>query len=271
MALTALQGRICRLLAEQRKASGESYVAEGGALNALLGGQRRSRDVDLFHDTISALVASWARDRGTLEAAGLAVDVLRERPAFVEAQVGDGRETALVEWTHDSAFRFFPLLEHPDLGLTLHPFDLATNKLLALVGRQEVRDYVDTIQCHAALQPLGYLAWAAAAKDPGFGPLVILEEAARASRYTQEELGGLEFDGAAPSAAELSVRWRRALSEAREIIAALPAARAGTCVLDQGGELLRASPDELARALSAGGVVFHEGRIRGAFPEIRVR
>ena len=29
------------------------------------------------------------------------------------------------------------LVEHPDFGLALHPFDLATNKVLALVGRLE--------------------------------------------------------------------------------------------------------------------------------------
>jgi hypothetical protein len=28
-------------------------------------------------------------------------------------------------------------VRHDELGLTLHPFDLATNKLLALVGRGE--------------------------------------------------------------------------------------------------------------------------------------
>jgi TolB-like protein len=33
-----------------------------------------------------------------------------------------------------------PLLEHPELGLTLHPFELATNKLLALVGHVEARE-----------------------------------------------------------------------------------------------------------------------------------
>jgi hypothetical protein len=33
MALTALQQRICRILAEARKRSGESYVAGGVALN----------------------------------------------------------------------------------------------------------------------------------------------------------------------------------------------------------------------------------------------
>jgi hypothetical protein len=26
----------------------------------------------------------------------------------------------LVEWTRDSAYRFFPLVEHPDFGLVLH-------------------------------------------------------------------------------------------------------------------------------------------------------
>ena len=50
------------------------------------------------------------------------------------------RESVLLQWVKDSAFRFFPLVEHADFGLTLHPFDLATNKVLALVGRLEVRD-----------------------------------------------------------------------------------------------------------------------------------
>jgi len=37
----------------------------------------------------------------------------------------------ILEWARDSAFRFFPLIEHPDLGIVLHPFDLAANKVLA--------------------------------------------------------------------------------------------------------------------------------------------
>jgi len=49
----------------------------------------------------------------------------------------------IVEWARDSAFRFFPLIEHEELGATLHQFDLATNKVLALAGRLEVRDWVD--------------------------------------------------------------------------------------------------------------------------------
>ncbi len=65
----------------------------------------------------------------------------------------------------------------------LHPFDLATNKVLALAGQLEPRDWVDVILSGERLQPLGYLAWAACGKDPGFNPAAILEHAARASRY----------------------------------------------------------------------------------------
>ncbi len=80
-----------------------------------------------------------------------------------------------MQWSRDSAFRFFPLVRHDELGLTLHPFDLATNKVLALIGRLEARDWIDVINCHDRIQPLGYLAWAACGKDPGFSPASVLE------------------------------------------------------------------------------------------------
>jgi hypothetical protein len=268
MALTPLQRRICLLLAEQRKRSGESYVAGGAALNELLGGARMSRDVDLFHDTEEALAATWAQDRLTLQQAGLRVVPSRESPSFVQAQVGDGAETEVLQWVQDSAYRFFPLVESELFGLTLHPFDHATNKVLALAGRRKVRDWVDTIQCHDSLQPLGYLAWAASGKDPGLSPLFILEQAAR-TRYVQGELDQLQFDGPTPRAAELSVRWHLAIDEARELIKLLPSEEAGRCVLDAAGRLERAAPEALGAELAAGRVVFHQGRIRGAFPELR--
>ncbi len=170
MALTGLQRTVCRLLADNRIASGESYVAGGVALNELLAAARISRDVDLFHDTDEALAASWRADRLVLEANGFEVLVVRERTTFVEAEVSGGGDRVRMEWARDTAFRFFPLQRHEEFGLTLHPFDLATNKVLALVGRLEVRDWVDVIASHERVQPLGYLAWAACGKDPGFGP-----------------------------------------------------------------------------------------------------
>jgi hypothetical protein len=269
MALTTFQRHVCRVLAEQRKRLGESYVAGGVALNEAVAGARRSRDVDLFHDTEAALVATWANDRVALGNSGLSVEVVRELPAFVEARVSDATESVLVQWARDSAFRFFPLIEHETFGLTLHPLDLATNKLLAIVGRREPRDWIDIVQCHANVQSLGYLAWAAAGKDPGFSPARIVEECAR-TRYVQSEIDSLDFDGPPPNAAEISSQWHGAIDEAREIVRALPPEEAGKCVLDHQGQLAKVPPAALREELAARRVVFHEGRIRGAFPELRI-
>lgn len=268
MALTAFQRDVCRLLADTRLRSGESYVAGGAALNELLRAPRLSRDIDLFHDTEAALAASWAADRGSLESAGYQLSVVRERPTFVEAEVRRGDDSVVIQWAHDSAYRFFPLVPHADLGLALHPFDLATSKVLALVGRVEPRDFVDSLTCDSEVQPLGYLAWAACGKDPGFSPTAILELAARSARYSETELRGLDFEGEAPDAASLARRWRVLLDTGREIVAALPADEAGRAVLTTDGAPYRGEPAALREALRRGEIRYHEGRIRGAFPRI---
>jgi hypothetical protein len=269
MALTPFQRQVCRLLAERRRARGESYVAGGVALSVALGSQRLSRDLDLFHDTSEAVVASWDNDRLTLQAEGFMVVPLRERTGLVEATVSRGADTLLIEWAHDSAFRFFPLVEHDELGLTLHPFDLATNKVLALVGRVEARDWVDVLLCDERVQPLGYLAWAACGKDPGFTPQGVLSHARRTSRYSTAEISALAFDGPAPDAAALSRRWHQALDLAESIVDRLPASHVGEVVLDSDGNLFRGGIDDLTRQIREGRVVFHAGRLGGALPQLK--
>ncbi len=250
-------------------ADGESTVAGGAALNALAAAPRVSRDIDLFHDVSTAVAGSFAGDRLLLTGAGYTVTTSRERETFVEAVVARGPEQVVLQWTADSAFRFFPLVEHPDFGLALHPFDLATNKVLALVGRFEPRDWVDVITCHDRIQPLGYLAWAACGKDPGFSPAGILAHAGRSSRYTETELASLEFEGPPPRAADLSRRWHEMLDQGREIVRRLPAENAGRCVLGEDLLLFRGGIDALDGALSAGTLRFHAGTVRGAWPQIR--
>jgi hypothetical protein len=178
-------------------------------------------------------------------------------------------QSLLVEWVRDSAFRFFPLVEHDELGLTLHPFDLATNKVLALIGRLEVRDWIDAISCDARLQPFGYLAWAACGKDPGFTPRSLLEHARRSSHYSEDEVSALAFDGPPPHAGALAVQWRAALETADAIVNALPVTHVGEAVLTKDGHLFTGGLSELGPALADGGLLFHCGHVGGALPRIK--
>ena len=269
MAATAFQRQLCRLIASSRRDSGESYVAGGVALNTLLQAPRISRDIDLFHDTDEALRTSWKNDRALLTHDGYSLDVIREAPAYVEALVSKGTDRVIVQWLRESAFRFFPLVEDDDFGLVLHPFDLATNKVLALASRLEPRDWIDLLTTHDKLQPLGYLVWAACGKDPGFSPASILAEAGRSGRYSQAELNELAFDGSAPDARVLGAQWHRMLSEARIIVEALPSHEVGKAVLDQQGTPYRQGPEALKVDLREHAVVFHEGRIGGVWPAFR--
>lgn len=268
MALTEFQRTICRLIAANRIEHGESYVAGGVALNVVTGGSRISRDIDLFHDTEEALDATWHADRELLQANDVDVHVVRERPSFVEATVRRGAESVLMQWVRDSAYRFFPLMTHEEFGLTLHPFDLATNKALALVGRLEVRDWVDLMNCHDRVQPLGYLAWAACGKDPGYNPAMILEHAARSGRYSAEDVAELSFDGPPPDAAALARQWHTMLDRAKQIVGCLPVEEVGKCVLTSRGDLYSGSPEQLREDLAGSGLAYHSGCIRGAYPQI---
>lgn len=269
MALSAFQRDVCRLLAAHRSADAGSYVAGGVALNETLSGTRLSRDVDVFHDTLEALDATWRADRTLLQANSYGLDIVRERPGFVEVVISKNSHSVEMQWVRDSAFRFFPLAPHPDLGLTLHPFDLATNKVLALVGRVEVRDWIDTLTCHHKVAPLGLLAWAACGKDEGWNPQLIVDEATRTAHYAREEIAELDWSGAPPDFAALKTQWRGAVSSARRCIELLPPEEIGHAVLDSQGAPFRGDWEQLQEGLNNRTPHFHAGHIGGAWPQIK--
>jgi hypothetical protein len=76
------------------------------ALNVALDALRVSRAIDVFHDTETAVGTSWDEDRRLLEADGFIVTVLRERPGFVQATVGGGAASVVMEWVRDHALAF---------------------------------------------------------------------------------------------------------------------------------------------------------------------
>jgi hypothetical protein len=265
MAITPFQSGILKLLAVHRREKGESYVAGGVALNLLLDTPRRSRDIDLFHDTGEALAATWASDRETLKSSGYDVTARREAMSFVDARVSKSGESTAMQWTRDSAYRFFPLMEDALMGLTLHPFDLATNKVLAMVGRVEVRDWIDVLNCDERLQPFGYLIWAACGKDPGYNPRSLLAIAGRL-HYSHAEVNTLDFEGQPPDAVAMGQKWHQALDTADAICRLLPAKQIGTCVLSENRELYRGAPKALSDSMEKETILFHSGRIGGSWP-----
>ena len=267
MAVTKFQSEILKRIAHLRIDQGETYIAGGLALNHQLNRPRVSNDIDVFNSTYEALERSSDRDCQILREAGYELTITRKRDYIVEARVSkDGASTEL-QWVQDSAYRFFPLIEDELLGLTLHPLDLATNKLLALAGRRVPRDWVDTISCSESVQPLGFLAWAANGKDPGLTPNYILEMAMR-THYSQEEFNVAIVNRQDYDLSELSLQWKNMIWSARRTVELIPRDEAGKVVMTKDGDLFKGSDEEFTSALAAGDIVFHEGHIGGAWPRI---
>jgi hypothetical protein len=70
----------------------------------------------------------------------------------------DDAQTRL-EWVADSDFRFFPTMPDELFGYTLHPVDLAINKVMAAAGRRALRDFIDLITIHENILAIGAVVW----------------------------------------------------------------------------------------------------------------
>ena len=267
MAVTAFQSEVLKRIARSRIDGGETYIAGGLALNHQLKRPRISSDIGVFNSSYSALERAADHDCAVLKDAGYDIRVTRKRDYIVEVVVSkDGGSTEL-QWVQDSAYRFFPLIEDELLGLTLHPFDLATNKLLALASRRVPRDWVDTITCSEDIQPLGLLAWAANGKDLGLTPNYILEMCSR-TNYTPPEFEMAIRNAGDYNLADLSAKWHEMIWRARDTVKLLPPSEVGKAVMTKDGKLFKGDDEALKAALAAGELEFHEGTIGGAWPRI---
>lgn len=259
--LTDLQRAILSLIGASR--TPDSYVAGGTALHFTPESTRYSHDLDLFHDAEERVAEAFEADRSTLEEGGFAVNPVLSQPGFIRAVVAhDGRATQ-IDWAHDSSWRFMPVVEDPLGGYLLHPVDIATNKALALAGRDEPRDFVDILYVIDTIMPLGALVWAAVAKDPGYNPRSLLEQLRRRGKVRPEEVARLDlrvpFD-----VEEARNRWRGALERAEEFVMSRPPDEVGCLYYDPAGERF-VEPDS-ARPLEEQGLVIHYGRPGGVLP-----
>lgn len=262
MPLTTFQHEVFATL--RRSRSPDSFVFGATVLNAAAETPRYSRDIDLCHDLETAVAESAAADEAALLAAGFSVSWQLRQPMFQRATVTRHDDSVKLEWVYDSAFRFYPVEPDAELGWRLHYADAATNKMLALSGRAEPRDFVDAIHLHESYLSLGTLAWAAAGKDEGLNPRLILDLADRFARYRQADIDSLHLTSPL-SLPDLKARWSQAIEEGRQLIETLPPSEIGCLYLDpdtnQPVSPVPGSPqmDRLVR---------HRGSVGGSWPRI---
>jgi len=258
MPLTDYQANLARLLSGNR--SFDSYLAGGAAILIEPDSTRFSRDLDYFHDSEARVAESFDADRKLLESSGYILEVELHQPGFVRAIVRQGADATRVEWARDSAWRFLPTVQDERVGFVLHPVDLAVNKVLALAGRDEPRDVLDTLHFHRTLLSLGGLCWAACGKDPGFTPLSLLEQLKRRGLVHEEDLKRLDL--AAPvDLHSLKAEWLEALDTVEAFVESRPSEEIG-CLYYSASQRSFVDPRKVSDAVP------HFGRPGGVLPRV---
>jgi hypothetical protein len=259
--LTTFQQELLALLAIGQ--TDARYLAGGAALHFEPNSTRYSDDLDFFHDSEERVAATFTADRDRLEASGCTVTVELSQPGFVRAIVTRGDQATRVDWAHDSAWRFMPLVRDDLGGLLLHPVDLAINKVLTLAGRDEPRDFVDILFVHARVLPLGAICWAAVGKDSGFTPLSLLELLKRRGRYRPEDFARLALTEPFDLVAAKET-WRGALEEADQFIRGRPPDELGCLYWSPVNGAFEMPPGAAAET----GAVPHFGTPGGVLPRV---
>jgi hypothetical protein len=258
MPLTPFQADIFRVIAAQRNP--DSYVAGGIVINRGELSPRFSDDIDLFHDTAQAVAASSEKDAGALKKAGYDIVFLRQEPSFHQAKVERAGENVRLDWAHDSAFRFFPIVPDPVLGFRLHDADAATNKVLAAIARRKVRDFIDLMEVDRTYTPLGVAVWAAVAKDEGWTPELMMQELRRNSRINPETLDGVMLVEP-QNPVKLKAEWLDCFARAEALMATFPPESFGSFFLNAEGGPVRGEKFDPSWTP-------HFGSVKGAWPTL---
>ena len=258
MPLTEFQAEVFKIISRNRNP--DSFAAGGIVLNRAPDSARYSDDIDLFHDTAQALAASADVDASSLQKAGYSVRFARRELTFAQAIVARADESVRLDWAADSAFRYFPVVTDEVLGFRLHDADAATNKVLAAVSRQKVRDFIDLMQLDRNYVALGVAIWAAAGKDEGYTPDMIMQELRRNSRINPVSLEGVTLV-APQTPVALKTEWLEKFASAERLIASIPAEPIRCLYLDQTGQPARGDVFDSAW-------VPHFGSVKGAWPTI---
>lgn len=199
--LSALQQRVALIFASLPDA--ESFVLAGGAALIVRGDvDRLTRDLDFFGLAPADVDRVVPVFEAALADASLRFERRQSAPGFTRLVVSDGAEETEVDVAADA--RLLPVEPSP-LGPVLSAEELAVDKVLAIFGRAEPRDFVDL----AALEPrfgLDRLCRLAAEKDRGFAPGLMRDMLSRFESRPRDEF---DVDPVAFDRLRVSVsRWR---------------------------------------------------------------
>ena len=224
------------------------------------------RDLVITEDLIPLVVNGLRKHgghRGFILAGKLPQGRLgRPQRDYYRAEARRGEDQLPLDWTNDTAFRFFPVVPDEEFGSCLHQADLAINKFLALAGRAEFRDYLDTLQIDESYLSLGSVARAACGKDTGYTPPLLLDMANRHACFRESDVKG-ESLARPVDLRELKKQWLAALARAAGLFSRLPAEELGCLYLNAENKPVTPDPDHA----DFPGLKRHWGSVRGAWPK----
>src|SRR5579884_1346340 len=180
--LSPLQEQVAAIVAGLDEA--KDFALAGGAALILRGEvERRTRDLDFFGLTSDAVDRLLPAVERALGAAGFVVRRVQANPGFARLLVESRDDRTELDLAADA--RLFPA-EPAQPAPTLRGEELAVDKVLAIFGRAEARDFVDLM----ALEPrygLDRLCALAAEKDLGFTAGVFAEMLSQFRRLRRDE------------------------------------------------------------------------------------
>ena len=166
--LTEAQRRFLRVAASVETFRSSFFLTGGTALAAFFLRHRWSEDLDLFTAVPKAVPLAVAELRGPIEAAGFGIEIVRRFPTFAELRVAGAGEVLKIDLAEDTPFRLAPVDPGRAEGVDLDSLeDIAANKLAALFGRAEPKDFVDTFFLAKERLPLAELVEQARKKHIG--------------------------------------------------------------------------------------------------------
>lgn len=146
------------------------YLTGGTALSAFYLFHRKSRDLDIFTSEEELILPFSFKIEKALKEEGFEMERTRGLHSFIELYVRSLGESTVLHIALDSPFRLEPLKdaeEFPGLKIDSLP-DIAANKLLALFGRANLRDFIDVFFLVKEKFRKSELIEKAMKKDPGF-------------------------------------------------------------------------------------------------------